>query len=363
VNAAIARNQYPAAEQMVREGQRKYPNYKGWDDLQKRVADGRKAWQVGPDGKPVGAADNRPDRRDGPNQQNAAKVRDLLAAAKLALAGGKLSEAETSLKQAEQLAPDAPDVRAARADLDKQKAAAAEKANNDRIVVLVGQSHAAIQKNDFAAADKALDAAEKIDAKAVMVVSARAELDAAKKKASDDQAAAAKVRELLTATQRDAAAGKLTEAETSLRQAEAIAPNAPEVKKARADLDRLKREAATKNPGVVPPGTTGATPPSTTGGTTPPAPGPATPGTTTAAPPAGATPPATPPATTATPAANPRLVALVAQARDAIKKEDFKAADKALDAAEKIDAKAPDVIAARAEYNAARKADRPRRNN
>jgi hypothetical protein len=316
VDAALRRDRFDDAERLVQSGAKRYPTYRSWDELAKRVADAKKA------------ADNRPDRQD---QQNAAKVRELLAAFKLAVSAGKLNEAEAPLRQAEQLAPNAPDVRAARADLDKQKAAAIEKANNDRIVVLIGQARAALTKNDFAAAETSIAAAEKIDAKAPMVVAARADLDKQKAAANTPKPAPAPAPSPAPAPAPTPAPTPAPSPAPTPTPAPAPAPSpAP-----------APAPAPTPAPAPVPaPGAQPAPPPAVQ-----PAP-PPVPSTGTKV---------TPPADKAK---ADRIAALVAQARDAIKKQDFKAADNALDAAEKLDKQAPDVVAARAEYEAARKARR-----
>ncbi len=262
------------------------------------------------------------------------------------MAKNDFAGADSAIAAAEKIDAKAPTVMAARADLDKQKNAAGNKANNDRIVALLGQAKTAMAKNDFAGADSAITAAEKIDAKAPNVVAARADLDAAKKKTVDDQAAANKLRELLVVARRDTAAGKFAEAEVSLKQAEALQPNSPDVKALRVEFDKQKAASVTPKPG---PGNQPANGQPSTGQPA------TTPSTTT---PAGTT---TPPATDK--ATADKVTALVAQARDAIKKENFKVADNAIDAAEKLDPKAPDVIAVRAEYDAARKGDRPQKRN
>jgi hypothetical protein len=270
----------------------------------------------------------------GDQQASGEKVRALLAATRRDAAAGKFAEAEVSLKQAEQLQPNSAEVKNARVEFDNRKAAAG-KVENEKIGALVGQAKAALAKNDLAAAETAVGAAEKIDAKAPTVVGVRAELDAAKKKATDQRTSAEKVRALLAAVRRDAAAGKFAEAEASLKQAEQLEPNSAEVKNARVELDKQMRADKAGNatpPGGKPAGPATGTGPATTG-STPPA--------------------ATTPANSNDKATADKVDALVAQARDAIKKRDFKTADTALDQAEKLDAKAPEVIKARAELDAA----------
>ncbi len=339
IDAAIKRNQYPAAEQLLRDGQRKYPSYKGWDDLQKRIADGRKAWQPGPDGKPAGASDNKGGT---PDKAEAQRVAALVTQGRAALGKNDLAAAEKALLDAEKIDAKEPTVAKLRADFEAEK----KRAEAQRIGVLVTQGRAALGKNDLAAAEKALLDAEKIDAKEPTVAKLRADFDAARKKAEDQRAAEQKLRDLLAAVRRDTAAGKFAEAETSLKQAEALSPNAPDVKAMRGEFERSKRQAGTK-PASPAPGPTPATAPT-------PAPSPAPAGGVKPGPaPAPASAPSPAPATGVDKATADKVAALVAQAREAIKKHDFRAADTALDQAEKLDAKAPEVIKARAELDAA----------
>lgn len=344
IDAAIKRNQYPAAEQLLRDGQRKYPDHKGWADLQRRIADGRKAVQPGSGGKPNDAGNNR--GGDGQDKAEAQRLATLIGQGRTALGRNDLATAEQILTAAEKIDAKDEAVVKLRSDIE----AARKKADAQRVVAFVGQAKAALAKADLVAAEQAVTAAEKIDAKDPAVMRVRAELDVAKTKAADQRAGEQKLRDLLGAVRRDTAAGRFTEAETGLKQAEALAPNSPDVKAMRGEFERLKRQAAAKSGGaaVTPspsPVPSPAPSPGPAGGAKP-APGPATPG------------PA--PAAGVDKATAEKVAALVAQAREAIKKHDFRAADAALDQAEKLDPKAPDVIKARAELDAAEPGGRRR---
>src|SRR6185369_16505480 len=117
----------------------------------------------------------------------------LMGQAKTAMGRNDLTAAEQAIVAAEKIDAKAPTVVAARADLDKQKASMA---NAGRIAPLVTQARAALGRKDLAGAETAVVEAEKIDAKAPTVVAVRADLNAAKT-AADQQAAATKVRDLL----------------------------------------------------------------------------------------------------------------------------------------------------------------------
>jgi uncharacterized protein HemY len=173
-------------------------------------------------------------------------------------------------------------------------------AQAEQLRVLVLDARRAITRGDFPAADRALDQAERIDPRATDVVAARRDLrDAQQRNARGDHR---RVDELVT--QARAAIGRhdLGGADRLLDQAEQIDQHDNSIKQARAELANARLQADRENQ---------------------------------------------------------RVDQLVAQARHAIQRHDYAAADKLLDQAENIDRRDRDVQQARAELNAVQRPSSP----
>jgi hypothetical protein len=256
VDAALARQQYADAERLIADGAKRYPSYGGWADLSRRLAE---------------------NRRMTPNPTSTTPL-----------------PAQPAPAQTLPAVPSRPTVvpPPATASAPPPNAATAPAAN-PQLPQLIAAARDAIKRSDFIAADAAVTAAERLDAKASSVVEVRAELKAAQEKKTSPAAAAASP------------------------QPPANVPSAP---LAPATPPANTRDAATHS-----------------------------------TPMAGLpTPPVTPaPNATNVPAANARLPELVAAAHDAIKRSDFPAAEKAVVEAERLDAKAAPVAEVRAELKAA----------
>lgn len=121
VDAALARKQFADAERLIADGSKRYPSYTVWPDLNRRLADARRAAPATTGNAPMPPA---PSTAAAPPSQQPSRLTRLLAAAR-----------------------------------------------------------DAIRRQDFAAADRQIAEAEKIDPKAVPVIDARAELKAAEAKA------------------------------------------------------------------------------------------------------------------------------------------------------------------------------------
>jgi cytochrome c-type biogenesis protein CcmH/NrfG len=95
---------------------------------------------------------------------------------------GDFVTADRALDEAERLYPNAPEVIDARRDLRAAQRQANQPGTQDmRVTVLLTAARAAISFGDFAAADRALDEAERIDPRDPAVRQARAELVAAQR--------------------------------------------------------------------------------------------------------------------------------------------------------------------------------------
>jgi hypothetical protein len=114
----------------------------------------------------------------GPSAAQLEQVRQLVADARRMITRADFAAADRALDQAERIDPRSADVQAARRDL--QDVRRAEARRDRRIGGLVAEARAAIARRDYAAADRALDQAERIDGADRQVQEARGELDAAR---------------------------------------------------------------------------------------------------------------------------------------------------------------------------------------
>jgi tetratricopeptide (TPR) repeat protein len=102
------------------------------------------------------------------------QVQQLLGDARRLITRGDFTAADRALDQAERLAPNSTEVAAVRRDLREAQRNTARRDN--RIDGLVAQARPAIARRDYAAADRALDEAERIDGRDSDVQKARNEL-------------------------------------------------------------------------------------------------------------------------------------------------------------------------------------------
>lgn len=159
VDAAIARKQYADADRLIADGTKRYPSYTGWADLSRRLADARRATpaQTGnapmpPQTPPAATPPAAPNRQAAPTAPAATP-------------------------------PAAPNRQAAPTPPAATPPAAAAAPPNPQVPRLLAAARDAIKRLDFAAAEKDVAEAEKIDAKSSSVVEVRAELNAAEAKA------------------------------------------------------------------------------------------------------------------------------------------------------------------------------------
>ncbi len=322
---------------MIGEGTKRYPSYAGWNELSRRLADGR---------------------REKPGQAGNAPMPAQVSPSQTFPAGPRPPAASLP---AASLPPSAPN-------------AAAAPATNPQLATLVAATRDAIRRSDFATAEKTIAEAERIDGHAVLDL--RAELKAAEVKQNG------RVTDLVTTARRSIAQGDLAVAERALTEAKALSGNMPEIASAHAELERATAERARQDGEIrtvassadaaiahqqyadaerlIIDGTRRY--PSYAGWadlsrrladarrTTPNQSGTAqVPG-----PPSTANlPPATPAPNTGAAVAGPHLPQLLATARDAIKRSDFSGAEKAVAEAEKLDAKSASTKEMRAELNGA----------
>lgn len=158
VEAALARMQFGEAERLIGEGSKRYPTFAGWSDLSRKLVLQR-------------------------------HVAELVSAGRNAIKRSDFAAAEKSVAEAEKLDAKAAAVIEVRAEL-KTAAATPVRAtvlpSSPRTVELVAVAREAIKRSDIAAAEKSVAEAEKLDAKATIVIEIRAELKAIEDKVRDN---------------------------------------------------------------------------------------------------------------------------------------------------------------------------------
>lgn len=122
----------------------------------------------------------------GPTAAQAEQLNQLVMDARRAITRGDFASADRALEQAERIDPRSSDVSAARRDLRdaQQQANRQDNRQGNHVDALVAQARAAIQRHDYATADRLLDQAENIDPRDRQVQQARAELNAVERPGS-----------------------------------------------------------------------------------------------------------------------------------------------------------------------------------
>ena len=173
----------------------------------------------------------------GPTAAQAEQLRQLVLDARHAITRGDFSSADRALDQAERIDPHSSDAIAARRDLrDAQQRAQRE---DRRVDAMVAEARVAIARRDYAAADRLLDQAEKVDARDHDVLQARAELNAARQQAGRDNDR--RVDGLVAQARTAIAHHDYAAADRLLDQAEHIDARDRDVLQARAELNAATR--------------------------------------------------------------------------------------------------------------------------
>jgi hypothetical protein len=178
-----------------------------------------------------------PSPPSGTSQAETIMAQQLVSDARRAITRGDYAAADRALDQAERLNPRSADVIAARRDLREAQQRAG---SNDRrqLDELVTQARAAIGRHDYGGADRLLDQAEQIDRRDNGIRQARAELATARLQADRDNQ---RVDQLVA--QARAAIGRhdYAAADKLLDQAETIDRRDRDVQQARAELNAAQR--------------------------------------------------------------------------------------------------------------------------
>ncbi|QQS12151.1 MAG: hypothetical protein IPK81_21975 [Rhodospirillales bacterium] len=337
IEAAILARRYDDADRYLRDGTARYPTYPGWNDDRRRLTAAR-------------GGDDRQTREQRDRRDRAAA---LVAQARQVAAQGDFTRAAAMLNEANTLTPGAPEIAIARADIERQRAD--RQRDESDIRALAASVDSAIARRQFDDADRLIaDGRRRSPGYVGWADLSRRVVDA--RRAADARPPAAKPTDVKPAETKP---GEARPPQTG--PAESKPAPKPEAKPGEARPPQTK--PAETPPGAKPAETkpAEARPPQVKPADAPPAAKPPEPKTGGAPPPA-AKPAEAPPPPVAKPAeakpdANPQLAArvgaLVARAREAIGRNDFDAAERAVAEAEGVDRTSRDVIAVRAELEAA----------
>lgn len=353
IDAAFQRRQYDDAERAIEDGRRRYGSYSGWADLQRRTASARQG----------------NDQQANELRLQNARALELVATARRSTAQGDFATAERALAEANSVSASMPEVAIARAELERAKA---DRARQDAEIRAVAASvDAALARQQYADAERLIASGAKSYPSHPGWVDLSRRLAEARRTTPSQTGNApmpappAPVQALPTAPGRPAAVPPPPAAPATTAAPAPPPPQAATLPAAPAAPARAMppvsspaappapppaaAPAATAAPAPAPPPPQVATIPAAPARTMPPVSSPAAPpappaaATPVAAPPVAAPPPVPPtanaPAANA-PTANAQVPQLIAAAREAIKRSEFPAAEKAVADAERLDAKA-----------------------
>ncbi|HEV3492529.1 MAG TPA: hypothetical protein VG224_18090 [Reyranella sp.] len=167
----------------------------------------------------------------GPTAAQLGQARSHIADARHLASLGDFANAEVALQAADKVDPGLAEIAQARRDIAQMRT------GSDQVGPLVERARHAIARGDYVTAGRALAEAEQIDARAPAVIEARRELQAAERQANRPQESRPqdpKVTLLVTAARAAMLVGDLASADRSLDQAEQIDPRDSAVIQARA---------------------------------------------------------------------------------------------------------------------------------
>jgi hypothetical protein len=177
------------------------------------------------------------------------EARAHIASARQAMARGDFAEAERQLAVADGSAPGFPETNAARSDLSRQRIAA--ETQQDEIALILRALDQALQTRRFDDADRAIeDGRRRFGAYPGWTDLQRRATEGRQgnetnaRQAEELRARNVRAVELATAARQSAVRGDVAAADRSLIEASALAPNLPEVAIARAEIERAKADKA-----------------------------------------------------------------------------------------------------------------------
>lgn len=136
--AAILARRYDDADRLLNDGTRRYPNRPDWADQRRRLT----------------AARGGDDRQIREQRERRDRAMALVNQARQASNQGDYNRATTLLNEANQLAPNLPEIAVARADIERQRAD--RQRNEAEIRAITASIDAAIARNQFADAERML---------------------------------------------------------------------------------------------------------------------------------------------------------------------------------------------------------------
>jgi tetratricopeptide (TPR) repeat protein len=166
-----------------------------------------------------------------PTDAQSDQVRSFIADARRQAAAGNFAEAEASLQKADKLIPDWPETAQARSDI------AAMATPQGQLATQLARARAAIDQNDGAAAEKALAEAERLNPQAPEIAVLRQALQTAQQKETRRNN---RITALLTTMREAIARHDLAAADSALNEAERIDLQDPSVRRARVELSRAR---------------------------------------------------------------------------------------------------------------------------
>ena len=176
-----------------------------------------------------------------PTDAQSDQVRGCIADARRQAATGNFTEAEALLRKADKVIPDLPETAQARSDF------AAMATPQGQLATQLARARAAIDQNDGAAAEKALAEAERLNPQAPEIVELRRTLQAAQQKQTRHND---RITALLTTMREAIARHDLAAADSALNEAERIDIQDSSVRRARVELGRAQnadQKAGTHN--------------------------------------------------------------------------------------------------------------------
>lgn len=155
----------------------------------------------------------------------------LIADARKQAAAGNFTDAEGSLKKAEAAYPQMPEIEQARADIEKLKTP------EGNLAAHLARAKLAVEHNDTAAAEASLAEASRIKPDAPEIAEMRGALQAAKEKAAQRET---RIADALTRMREAVGKRDFAAADSALNEAERIDVQDPSVRHARGELARAR---------------------------------------------------------------------------------------------------------------------------
>ncbi len=199
------------------------------------------------DSKAAALADMRRKLADARRQADTDRLRQQIAKltedARRAIEQNRLDDADQLIAEAEKLDQTSPEVQRARIALDGARRRAAEAERRTQVQRLIETARRALEQRRYEDADKALDEAEKLEPASSEVKRLRQQLDEAERRARTEEQRREQAAKLVDAARQAIERGQLDEADRLLRQAQTNDPNTPQLGQVRAALEEARRRA------------------------------------------------------------------------------------------------------------------------